>query len=513
MNEQKSMAIELKAWVLPVLFLLMAVADASGQQTKQIEIDNADTFEGDESLGKNVSRLTGNVRFRHQGALMYCDSAYLFQESNSLDAFGKIRIVQGDTLQLTGDFLRYDGNSRIAEVTGNVVMTDRDMVLRAPQLSYQMSTEVADYENGGVITSRDNTLQSDRGYYRSRERMVYFKNAVRLDNPKYFITADTLKYQTVARVAFFEGPTRIFSTGTDSTMIYCEQGWYNTITEKSRFTQSAHIRSKENRLVGDTLYFDNSTMVGTGIGNVQLLDTIQQVIISGDYGVSDDRNKWALVTGNALLTKMFTKDSLFLHADTLRAKQDTVTGDKFWYAFHGVRFFKTDLQGKCDSLVYTSSDSLISLFNEPVLWSDENQLTAQFMNIQVAGSSVTELRLFDDSFIVSQEDTVRFNQIRGRNMTGYVNDNKLSSIRVEGNGQSVYYTRNRKQQITGVNRADCSDMFIKVEESKVQSITLINQPDATFYPPAELQPAELRLKGFSWQETLRPMDRNDIFRR
>lgn len=513
MAEIKRITIDLKAWALPVLFLLMAVADAFGQQTKQIEIDNADTFEGDESLGKNVSRLAGNVRFRHQGALMFCDSAYLFQETNSLDAFGKIRIVQGDTLQLTGDFLRYNGNSRMAVVTGNVVMTDRDMVLRAPQLSYQLSTEVADYENGGVITSRDNTLRSNRGYYRSRERMVYFKNDVRLDNPKYYILSDTLKYQTVTRVAFFEGPTRIFSTGTDSTMIYCEQGWYNTITEKSRFTLSAHILSKENRLEGDTLYYDNGTLVGTGFGKVQLHDTIQKVIVSGDFGYSDDRNKLALVTGNALLTKIFTKDSLFLHADTLTARQDTVNGDKCWFAFHGVRFFKTDLQGKCDSLVYTSSDSLISLYNEPVLWSDENQLTAQFMNIQVAGSSVTELRMFDAAFIVSKEDTVRFNQIRGRNMTGYVNDNKLSSIRVEGNGQSVYYTRNRKQQITGVNRADCSDMFIKVEESKVQSITLINDPDATFYPPDELQPEELRLKGFSWQEALRPVDRNDIFRR
>src|SRR5688572_17745422 len=370
-----------KLWML--LFFCFVSISIFAQETTQVEIENADSFEGDESLGKNVSRLLGNVRFRHQGALMYCDSAYLYQLTNSLDAFGKIRIVQGDSIQLTGDFLNYNGNTRQAKVTGNVVMTDRDMVLHSNVLNYNMNTETAEYFDGGEIKDKQNTLTSKSGYYFSRERMVFFKDSVKLTNPKYYINADTLKYQTVTKVALFEGPTHIYSNGNDSSIIYCEKGWYNTLTEKSVFTMNPVIYSKENRLSGDSLVYDNTTTIGIAYNNVSISDTIQKVIISGDYGYSDDRNKIALVTQRAMLTKVFDEDSLFLHADTLYARQDTITQDRFWMAYHGVRIYKRDLQGKCDSLVYRSSDSTINFYNEPILWSDANQLTATFMNMQI----------------------------------------------------------------------------------------------------------------------------------
>ena len=505
-----------RVWIFITLccfFIINTVFVTEAQQNTKIEIDNADTFEGDESLGKNVSRLIGNVRFRHQGALMYCDSAYLYQETNSLDAFGKIRIVQGDTIQLTGDLLKYDGNSRLAIVTGNVVLKDKDLILRTPWMRYHLGTDVADYTGGGVITNKDNKLVSSRGYYFSKEKMIYFRDSVRLDNPKYYIIADTLKYNTASSTAYFEGPTSIYSTGNDSTIIYCEKGWYNTITEKSVFTEKALIRSKENGLTGDSLTFDNARRAGVAYRNVVVTDTLQKLIITGDYAFSDDRSGYALVTGSAVLTRVFETDSLFLHADTLIARRDSVGAGKSWSAFYGVRIFKTDLQGKCDSLIYHSADSTLSLFNAPVLWSEENQLTADFMNIQMSGSRISELRLFDSSFITSMEDSIRYNQIKGRSMTGYFSDNKLTSIRVEGNGQSIYYTRNSKDQFTGVNRADCSDMLIQIEESKIKSITLINDPDATLYPINELQAEELRLKGFVWYGDLRPSNKQDIFRR
>lgn len=487
--------------------------DVIAQGKTQVEIDNADTFEGDESLGKNVSRLLGNVRFRHQGALMYCDSAYLYQETNSLDAFGRIRIVQGDSIQLTGNFLNYDGNSRQAKLTGKVTMTDRQMVLTSDILNYNLGTETADYTDGGKITDRENVLTSRKGYYFSKEKMLYFRDEVVLTNPKYKVNADTLKYNTLSKTAIFAGPTTINSTGTDSSRIYCESGWYNTATEQSLFTNKAVVISKENKLSGDSLLYNNKEATGRGYGNVTIADSIQKVIISGDYGFNDDKSKIAFVTGKAMLTKAFETDSLFLHADTLYAKQDTSDLSRQWFAYKGVRIFKTDLQGKCDSLLYNSSDSTLSLYHEPVLWSEKNQLTADFMNMQMANSEISELRLFNTSFISSLEDSLRFNQIKGRNMTGFFTDNKLHTIKVEGNGQSIYYTRNSKKQLTGVNRSDCSDMLIFLEESKIKSITLINQPDATLYPVNELSPSELKLKGFVWMSDLRPTSKEDIFRK
>jgi len=481
------------------------------QKPTQVEIENADTFEGDESLGKNVSRLLGNVRFRHQGALMYCDSAYLYQETNSLDAFGRIRIVQGDSINLTGNFLKYDGNIRQAKVIGNVVMTDKEMVLKTDMLNYNMNNETAEYFDGGQITDKQNVLTSKSGFYFSKDKTVFFRDSVRLINPKYLIVADTLKYNTVSKIAVFEGPSNIYSTGADSSIIYCEQGWYNTITENSVFTGNPVITSKENRLSGDSLVYDNKHATGRAFRNVAISDSVQKVIISGDVGYNNDMSKVAWVTGKAMLTKAFETDSLFLHADTLYALQDTTTMERTWIAFHGVRIFKSDLQGRCDSLSYSGADSVLSFFIEPILWSEQNQLTAQFMDMKMANSVMSELHLVDAAFISSKEDSLRFNQIKGRNMTGYFTDNKLRSIKVEGNGQSIYYTRNGKKQLTGVNRADCSDMNIFINESKVSSITMIDKPDATLYPIKELDPGELKLKGFLWQEHLRPMNKEDIF--
>jgi lipopolysaccharide export system protein LptA len=496
-----------------IFFFIILFVEQDGfcQKNTQVEIENADTFEGDESLGKNVSRLLGNVRFRHQGALMYCDSAYLYQETNSLDAFGKIRIIQGDSITLTGDLLKYNGNDRLAKLTGNVTMVDKQMVLTTNILNYNLTAETAEYFEGGKITDKKNVLTSSRGYYFSKDRMLFFRDSVKLSNPQYNLYADTLKYNTISKVAIFEGPTNIFSAKSDSSHIYSERGWYNTETENSSFTKNAFIISRENKLSGDSLVYNNKTAVGLAYGHVSISDTVQKVFISGDYGFNDDRNKKAHVTGNALLVKAFETDSLFMHADTLFAMQDSAALQRSWLAYHSVRFYKTDMQGKCDSLVYNTSDSTLSFYKEPVLWSDKNQLTATFMNMQMANSEISELRLFNSAFIASREDTLRFNQIKGRDMRGFFTDNKLQSIKVEGNGQSIYYTRNSKKQLTGVNRADCSDMLIFINESKIKSITLINKPDATLYPINELSPNELKLKGFEWLENIRPMKKEDIF--
>ncbi|HEX5001014.1 MAG TPA: OstA-like protein [Bacteroidia bacterium] len=492
---------------------LFSVTSVFSQRTEQVEIINANTFEGDERLGKNVARLTGDVQFRHKGVLMFCDSAYLYQETNSLDAFGHIRIQQGDSIRLTGNLLKYYGDTRIATVFGNVQMNDRSMVLTTENMTYDMSHNSALYETTGTIVDRENRLVSKSGYYHSDERMLFFKDSVVLTNPDYIMRSDTLKYNTVTKTAWFFGPTTITSTGSDSSFIYCRLGWYDTNKEKSLFRSGAYIRSKESKLSGDSLLFDRNQRLGEAFGNVALSDTVNKIIIAGNYGWSNDNTKHAFVTGKALMTKIFDTDSLFLHADSLFAYEDTITKVRTWNAWKNVRFFKSDLQGKCDSLEYSTVDSLVKLNGNPVLWSDSNQLTATFISIQIANKEVSRLYLNDDAFIVSREDSIRYNQIKGRKMTGFFEENQLSVIHVEGNGQSVYYTRNNKKQLSGVNRADCSDMVIGLDSSKVASITLLNEPDATLYPIQELSPNELRLKGFLWNDAERPLSAEDVFRK
>lgn len=494
-----------------VIYLLLINCCSNAQSPTKIELIHANYLEGDENLGKDVRRLIGDVQFKHDSALMFCDSAYLYAITNSLDAFGNIRIVQGDTISLTGDLLKYDGNARQARVFNNITLRDRKMTLTSQVLNYNLTSEIADYVNGGKIIDGENVLISESGNYFANEKKLSFKKNVVLTNPRYVMNTDTLHYFTLTKTAFFYGPCTITSSGKDSSIIYCENGWYNTATEKSYFGKNAWLQSKEQKLWGDSLLYDRKNGIGRAFGNVNIKDTIQKVIISGDVGYYDEINQKSFVTGRTLLTQLFDKDSLFMHADTLYASYDTISKNKSYFAFHKVKLFKTDLQGACDSLVYTSSDSTVRLFNNPILWSDKNQMTADSIYIQLANNNIDKLFLKDAAFMVSLEDSARYNQVRGKTMTGYFQKNELYKIDVDGNGQSIYYGRNKRKQLTGVNRAECSNMEIYIKESKVSRIKMIEKPEATFFPIKELQPNELMLKGFTWQEERRPLKKEDVF--
>jgi lipopolysaccharide export system protein LptA len=484
---------------------------AIAQTPAKIELVHANSLEGDESLGKDVRRLIGNVVFKQDNTFMYCDSAYLYASSNSMDAFGKVRIQQGDTITLTGDVLKYNGNTRQARLLNNIVLRDSKMTLTSQNLTYNLDSGIADFTDGGKIIDAENTLVSKIGIYNSQLKKLYFKKDVVLQHPGYQMATDTLVYSTVSKITEFYGPCYIRSS--DSSYIYCENGWYNTITEKSFFTQNAFLQNKSQKLSGDSLYYDNLTEQGKAYSRVSLYDSIEKNRIDGDFGYYDRKNGQAYITGNLLMRKFFEKDTLYLHADSLVAAFDTTGSTKLYSAYHQVRLFKNDIQSVCDSLVYTASDSMLRMFKEPVVWSDLNQLTADTIAMLITRDGIEKMYLYHSAFIASREDSLRYNQLRGKSMIGYFEKNSLVKIDVFGNGQSIYFARNKKNELTGVNRADCSNMIILLKENKISRLKLIEKPDATFYPIGELKTNELVLKGFSWQENKRPSDKNDIFNR
>lgn len=505
--------------------LLVAFAlsySVQAQTGRKIELLNADVSEFDQSMNAKATRLIGNVAFKHENAIMHCDSAYLYREENRLEAFNNIRINHGDSLTLTGKRLLYDGNTRMAQVFDNVVLSDRRMTLRTSRLDYNMETDIASYTDSANIMDGENTLTSKLGYYYSKSRDMYFRRDVLLVNPRYRMNGDTLRYNTTSKTSYFLGPTWIRSA---TNVIYCENGWYNTEKQTSSFYKNAYLQTKEQILHGDSVYYDRDKGIGKVFGNVTISDTVNKFIIGGNYGEHHELSDSSWVTGQAIMTQIFDTDSLFLHADTLLAigfpdPADSTRKKRNLFAFHGVKLFKPDLQGHCDSLVYNSLDSTIRLFYLPILWSGLNQLTADSITLQTAGSSITHISMVNNSFIVSRadsgqtvsEENLRFNQIKGKNMMGFLNNNQLYRINVNGNGQTIYYTKNKEEKNFGVNRADCSDLLIFVSDNKVGSITLLNDPEGTLYPIKELAPSELRLKGFSWFEKKRPVQKQDIFR-
>jgi len=477
------------------------------QENRQVQF-SANTTEVDAKLGRDTRRLLGNVVFEHEGAKMYCDSAYFYAKRNSLDAFNNVYINQGDTVHLYGDHLFYDGNTKIAQIRHNVKLINRETTLTTQALDYNISEGVGYYTNHADIINKENNLKSRIGHYYTRSDMFDFQDSVVVINPDYTIYSDRMKYNTETRVTFFSGPTEIIG---DSSYIYCEKGWYNTITDISQLNQNALVRNTKQTIKGDSLYYEKHTGYGRAIKNVEIIDSKQNVILRGNSGIYFEQSDYARLTGHALFIQVTPDDSLYLHADTLLSEVDTA-GTKFIKAFYGVRLFKSNLQGKCDSMAYSMADSVIRLYDAPVLWSDENQIMAEYIEIQTEKRQVKTMYLKRSSFIISQEDSAKFNQIKGKNMTCHFRGKELYRIDVNGNGQSVYFPIDESNAPLGANKAECSDMVIYLSDGKVNSISLLKKPNAVLHPIETAPINELILKGFSWLEELRPLDKEDIFR-
>ena len=480
---------------------------AQKEKTKKIEIVHANSLEYNEKINPDVRRFIGDVQFKHNDFNMYCDSAYFHPTSNKMDAFSNIHVVRGDTLHLYGDFLSYDGNTNIGKVRKNVKLKDKEAVLLTDSLDFNTEKNHAHYTEGGKIKNEDKTITSIKGDYYSSEKMAYFKDSVIVESPDYTVKADTLSYNTETETAFFTGPTDIYS---DSSYLYCERGWYKTKKNEFLFTKNALYRKGNRILKGDTLYYDEPRGFGQIKQNAEMIDTAKNIILKGHYSEYKENPNSAFLTDSALMIYVDSEnDSLFLHSDTLRSQYDSTESYRIFKAYNKVKFFKSNLQGKCDSLLYSLQDSAIRMFYDPVMWSDTNQITADTIKIFTENNQISKFRLIDKSFMASREDTGKYNQIKGSEMTGYFRDNNLQRVFVDGNSETVYFSRNDNEQIIGVNKGKSSKLLIKLMENKVSQIKMLKNPTGTLYPIKDIE--ETKLEGFEWLGIHRPKSKKDIF--
>jgi lipopolysaccharide export system protein LptA len=493
------------------LVLQSQVSPEKKEGKKKIELKNADIdyIERDKT-GKDLHRLLGNVLLKHNEITMSCDSAHFSPDKNEVTAFSRVHIEQGDTLDLFGDYLFYEGKSEIAIVTGNVELIDKETHLFTQSINYDVKNEIARYNEKGRITNADNTLTSIIGVYYVSDNLFHFKDSVKIVNPDYVMTADTMDYNTKTETSFFTGPTEL--TG-DSLYLYCEKGWYDTKNDVTSIWKNALIDNKKQIITGDSLFFDNVTGYGKSFRNVTIKDSTNNVIIKGDYAWYYKQPERFMITERAMFIQISNNDSLFLHADTISAitvSDSSLKGYKLMKAFYGCRIFSQSMQAKCDSLSYSFQDSVIRLYTSPVIWSEENQLTSDSMAIFTKNRQTDRLELYNSAFITSKIDTLRFNQIKGRNLTGYFTNNELYKIDVRGNGESIYYLLDG-EDIAGRNQTKCANIVAFVEKGQISEIYEYKNPEGVIDPPEPLKPDPLRLKGFNWFDSLRPKKKADLF--
>lgn len=508
--------------LLPLLAAEALLAQPPEQRTARVEILHADEWTFDGRI-PGAQRLLGNVRFRHVDAVMTCDSAYLYEDQR-VQAFGNVRVQQGDSLMMEGDRLDYSGQERMASMQGDVRLRDKDMRLSTPSLEYDLRNKKAWYTEGGRIEdqSSSNVLNSGRGTYFSETRHFAFSRHVRLEHPERLITCDTMHYATGTGVASFFGPTRILQFA-DSSVVLTTRGTYDTRLERARFQRRTSVSTKGRLLEGDSIHYDRISGAGQAWGNVIISDTANATRARGEQGLYNDKTERTIVTGKAVLELAMDGDTLYIHGDTLFTttaqrldSTDATQSTRNVTVRRNVRFFKSDLQGSCDTLHYTTLDSVIHMHHRPVLWSRSDQITGEHIRINLREGRPDTLFVDRNAFLLSEVDSTHLDQVTGLRMVGLFDADGLRRLLVEGNTRTVYHVKEKKdevEEVVGVNRADCSRMLVSLADGGISTVTFLERPEAVLYPMDKVPPEELRMKGAEWRGAERPVDANDIFRR
>ena len=486
----------------------MPLPHISKHSKSVIFLEHADIWRGDQVQFPDVEIISQNVRFRQDNTYLYCDSAYFYEKENSLDAFGNVHMIQGDTLHLYGDVLFYEGDTKQAHLKYNVRMENKGTVLTTDSLLYDRIVNVGYYTTGGRITSGDNVLTSLIGQYYPATHTAFFKTAVKLVNPDFVMRSDTLQYDTKSGVATIVGPTNIVHK--NKSTIYSTSGWYDTHADHSQLLNRSVVKNPDGRqLTADTIFYDKKLGIGRAYHNVEINDTAQQMTLYGHYGYYEDNKSYGFVTKHAQLVQRSKEDTLYMHADTLAMLKDSVFNSA--KGFHNVRFFRSDLQGKCDSIYYSARDSVMRMYGLPVLWSDEQQISGEQIDAYSKNKEIEHIHVIKSAFAIQQSDSIRFNQISGKDLKAYIRNREIYRIDVSGNAESLYFPRDKDSTLIGMNTTQSSFLTMFIKEKKIDKILLRPQSNGTLYPPEKTRKEQMFLKNYYWQEAIRPKDRDDIF--
>jgi lipopolysaccharide export system protein LptA len=489
--------------------LLLALAQPAAAQ-KKVKLKQADQLRGSKDpSGERFDKLIGNVILIQNNTTIYCDSAYFFKKKNFVEAFGKVKILEGDSVTITGRKLEYDGNTKKAKLRTNVVFTKLATAkLYTDFLDFDRNTNMANYFNNGRLVDSINTLTSNKGYYNVNSNLASFKKNVHVKNPDYTMTADSLQYNSRSKIIYFVSPTTVVKS--DSSIANYEGGFYETTTKQSDLKIS-NVETQDYTLEAINNKLDDIRKIYYLQGDVKMKYKKENLIIYGQQTKYNRLKGIAKVYDRAYLAKVTeNNDTLFIAADTLVSIDSPDPARKRLLAYKNVRIYKSDMQGIADSLEYRSLDSTIYFYKNPVLWSDANQMTADSIRMLIKNNTIDRIFMVSNSFVISQDTLINFNQIKGRRMTTFFRESKIDHVYVEGNGESLYFALDEKTNASmGMNKIICSNIIIRFQEGKVHKLTFLVRPEASFIPPHELKIEDVKLKGFSWRGSEKPT-REDV---
>lgn len=500
---------------LLVIFVVLGASVYSQNQVidSLIKVKGSNFFVDEENIPDAVvyTKTNGNqVYIEHRGIKMWCDQALLYKTDNFLRALGNVRMNQGDTLTLVSDFAEYNGSSQLAFANGSVKMTSPDTTLETDSLFFDRSKQQAYYRSGGIVKDTASTLRSRIGRLFIKEKKYQFLDKVTVTNKEYTINSNHLNFYSETGHAYLYGPSTITST---TSKVYCERGFYDTRNDHGYFVKNSRIDYESRTIWGDSLYFERNTGFASATNNIIVLDTINKSIINGHYAEVFRKQDSVFITKRAVAISTQDQDSVYIHADTLM-----ITGPddkRVVRGFYDARLYKKDLSGKADSIVSIQSKGITKMITNPILWSANSQITGDTIFLYGNNNSekLDSLHVFFNAFMIDQDSSGGYNQIKGKELKGFFNDkNEIKTIKVDRNVENLIYSRNEENELIGINKGTSGSMNVDFEDRAIVMITTFDNPEDKTYPPDKLPENVRKLRDFKWRSTEAMNSKNDLFK-
>ncbi len=487
--------------------------------------------------------LAGNVKLKQGTTLFYCDSCVINNNTNTFEAWGNVHINDADTANAYANHLKYLIKKKLAYLDGNVKLTDGKGTLTTPDLEYDVDTKIGIYKNGGKVVNKKTTLTSKEGYYYTDLKDVYFKNNVILKDPAYDLRTDSLLYNTESGTARFVAETVIKDSS--GRTIYTKEGFYNLNTGKAEFGRNPVMKDGAVTITGERVAFDDSTGIQQVEGNAVIRDTAQGTTIIAGVIYRNTKTDAILATRKPLMIIKQENDSIYITADTLFSarltdlygKKDSLVRDtlikdtlqgvklvrvdsvankkdssnRYFEAYRNVRIFSDSLQAICDSLFYSFRDSVFRLYDDPVVWAKDSQVTGDTILLFTKNKKPQRFEVFEKSFLVNRMDPEVYNQVKSSRMDGYFRDGNIDSVRARGYAECIYYIQDEDSAYTGINESKCDIMDIYFRNKELNKVVFRSSVTGTIWPIRQKKPSEMRLPNFQWLDARRPKTKYELF--
>ena len=498
----------------------------SAQDRKQIEIEYApymDIVEDKPGATILTRNNSSQVHVKHKGIELWCNEAIYYGNEDFIEAYGNVRVKQGDSINMTSKYVEYSGKTQLAYASGDVILIDPNSKLYTDVLHFDRIRQQAYYnQKGKVVRDTSGTITSTRGRYYMTSKKYQFVDNVKLVNPEYIIDTEQLDFYTESGFAFLYGPTTITS---EASVIYCERGYYNTNNDTGYFVKKSKINYNDRIVEGDSLYFDRNKSFASATNNITVTDTLNNSIIKGHYAEIFREKDSVFITKRALAITEQENDSIFMHSDTLM-----VTGpsdNRIIRGYYNAKMFKSNLSGKADSIHMNQKTGLTQLINfydldsdaftkkkHPILWHFESQITGDSIHLisNSKNETLDSLKVFNNAFVINKDSLGEgYNQISGKRLNGLFVNNALETIDVIKNAETIYYLRNSEDELIGIDKSKSGAIKIWISENEIDELRKLNQIGGMTYPEEDFPEKERKLKGFIWRNDERPKSIEDLF--